>query len=67
VFKVKGHTSYAYDDGADSIFTCGGCGGGGDTTYAISFCPSTTRYGREYVAYSKREIYRKIWLTCRPR
>ncbi|RCV06250.1 hypothetical protein SETIT_1G148300v2 [Setaria italica] len=31
--------SYAYDD-ATSTFTCAG----GDTTYTISFCPSTTRY-----------------------
>ena len=30
--------SYAYDD-ATSTFTCAG----GDTTYAITFCPSTTR------------------------
>jgi hypothetical protein len=34
--------SYAFDSAA-SIFTCGGGDAG---TYSITFCPSTTRYGR---------------------
>ncbi|TVT99211.1 hypothetical protein EJB05_55426 [Eragrostis curvula] len=48
--------SYAYDD-ATSTFTCAG----GDTSYAITFCPSTTR--RKRLVERKRKAPFGIWAS----